>query len=404
MIKGFSVRVKLSIMIMSIITPLMILIAIFLLKGFQIIETMRGYSTYAIIFEAYKRSLSIELVSIGVFIPVLLIIVYLTEKYIMNPISAIKSASKKYLAGDYSYRVKIKNEDEMGLVAKALNSMAESIETIGSSRQAFFTHMFHELKTPLNVIFSSIQLVNSYKKNTDCEAYKVKASKQMDIIRQNCLRIMRLTTNLIDINRHDNGFLKIKLRNYDIVKLIRDITNSVKRYTESKGINLLFESSVQSRITACDPDMIERIILNLISNAIKFTDKNGTITVKIDERENDIVFSVTDTGIGISEKKCNELFELFNQEDEYDARNTEGSGIGLYLVKVFVEAHNGKIQASSKKFAGTTFEITIPIKILDKDICSSLNESQAIQSKNLVNRINIEFSDIYSCYDDDEII
>lgn len=404
MIKGFSVRVKLSIMIMSIITPLMILIAIFLLKGFQIIETMRGYSTYAIIFEAYKRSLSIELVSVGVFIPVLLIIVYLTEKYIMNPISAIKSASKKYLAGDYSYRVKIKNEDEMGLVAKALNSMAESIETIGSSRQVFFTHMFHELKTPLNVIFSSIQLVNSYKKNTDCEAYKVKASKQMDIIRQNCLRIMRLTTNLIDINRHDNGFLKIKLRNYDIVKLIRDITNSVKRYTESKGINLLFESSVQSRITACDPDMIERIILNLISNAIKFTDKNGTITVKIDERENDIVFSVTDTGIGISEKKCNELFELFNQEDEYDARNTEGSGIGLYLVKVFVEAHNGKIQASSKKFAGTTFEITIPIKILDKDICSSLNESQAIQSKNLVNRINIEFSDIYSCYDDDEII
>lgn len=270
------------------------------------------------------------------------------------------------------------------------------------------THIFHEVKTPLNVIFSSIQLVNTYKKNTVSEAYKAKAFKQMDIIRQNCLRIMRLTTNLIDINRHDSGFLKIKPANYDIVKLIRDITNSVKRYTESKGINLLFESSIQSRITACDPDMIERIILNLISNAIKFTDKNGTITVKIEQRENDLVFSVTDTGIGISDKKRNKLFELFNQEDDV-VRNREGSGIGLYLVKVFVEAHNGKIQVSSKEFAGTTFEITIPIKLLDNDQCSSLNESQAMydqssQSKDLVNRINIEFSDIYSCYDDDEIM
>ena len=76
---------------------------------------------------------------------------------------------------------------------------------------------------------------------------------------------MRLTNNLIDINRHDNGFLRTKLDNYDIVKLIRDVTLSVKKYTESRGINLEFESSLNSKITACDPDMIERIILNLIS-------------------------------------------------------------------------------------------------------------------------------------------
>lgn len=408
MLKNCSIRVKLSIIILSVITPLMIFIVIYLLKGFQIIEVLRAYSYDAILLEKYHQNLNLVLMIMGVFILGLFIIAYILEKYLIKPISALKNTSKKFLEGDYSARIEIKNEDEIGLVAEALNSMAESIETLSSNRQAFMTHIFHEVKTPLNVIFSSIQLVNTYKKNTVSEAYKAKAFKQMDIIRQNCLRIMRLTTNLIDINRHDSGFLKIKPANYDIVKLIRDITNSVKRYTESKGINLLFESSIQSRITACDPDMIERIILNLISNAIKFTDKNGTITVKIEQRENDLVFSVTDTGIGISDKKRNKLFELFNQEDDV-VRNREGSGIGLYLVKVFVEAHNGKIQVSSKEFAGTTFEITIPIKLLDNDQCSSLNESQAMydqssQSKDLVNRINIEFSDIYSCYDDDEIM
>lgn len=408
MLKNCSIRVKLSIIILSVITPLMIFIVIYLLKGFQIIEVLRAYPYDAILLDKYHRNLNLVLMIMGVFILGLFIIAYILEKYLIKPISALKNTSKKFLEGDYSARIEIKNEDEIGLVAEALNSMAESIETLSSNRQAFMTHIFHEVKTPLNVIFSSIQLVNTYKKNTDCETYKAKALKQMDIIRQNCLRIMRLTTNLIDINRHDSGFLKIKPANYDIVKLIRDITNSVKRYTESKGINLLFESSIQSRITACDPDMIERIILNLISNAIKFTDKNGTITVKIEQRENDLAFSVTDTGIGISDKKRNKLFELFNQEDDV-VRNREGSGIGLYLVKVFVEAHNGKIQVSSKEFAGTTFEITIPIKLLDNDQCSSLNESQAMydqssQSKDLVNRINIEFSDIYSCYDDDEIM
>jgi signal transduction histidine kinase len=261
----------------------------------------------------------------------------------------------------------------------------------------------------LNVIFSSIQLVDTYKNNTDCETYKAKTSKQMKVILQNCLRIMRLTTNLIDINRHDSGFRKIKLDNYDIVKLIKDITNSVKRYTESKGIRLLFESSVPSRITACDPDMIERIILNLISNAIKFTDKGGRITVKISEKGENIIISVADTGIGIPEKKCSAIFELFNKDDEDIIHNKEGSGIGLYLVKAFVEAHNGKIKASSQVSKGTTFDISLPIRVIDNNTCQSLCESGTKQVtssdlESLVNRINIEFSDIYSCYDHDEVI
>lgn len=155
--------------------------------------------------------------------------------------------------------------------------------------------------------------------------------------------------------------------------------------------------------------MIERIILNLISNAIKFTDKNGVITVKISELEKHIMISVSDTGIGISEKRCNSIFELFNRDDADGIRNKEGTGIGLYLVKALVEAHDGEIKATSEVSKGTTFNITLPVRILEKGGCPSPGESaekylKSSESENLISRINIEFSDIYSCYDDDNEI
>lgn len=407
--KTCSIRAKLLIMILSIIAPILIIKIIYLNKGFQSIETAQGYLYNHFVLKMYRCSLFMELLFTGVIMLGLFIMSFLVEKYIIKPLSVLQTASKKFIAGDYSARVNIKSKDEIGLVAASFNTMADNIENLSRSKQGFFTHILHEFKTPLNVIFSSVQLVDTYKKNTDCETYRKKASKQIKIIQQNCLRMMRLTTNLIDINRHDNGFLKIKLDNYDIVKLIRDITKSVKRYTESKGINLLFETSVQSRITACDPDMIERIILNLISNAIKFTDKNGVITVKISELEKHIMISVSDTGIGISEKRCNSIFELFNRDDADGIRNKEGTGIGLYLVKALVEAHDGEIKATSEVSKGTTFNITLPVRILEKGGCPSPGESaekylKSSESENLISRINIEFSDIYSCYDDDNEI
>jgi len=412
MIKIYSIRGKLSGLALSVIAPVLIVRIIYLHKEFQKIETIEGNPDNILLLELYRRSLFADIIFICVFLLLLLIMALLFEKNVMKPLSMLKSTSEKFHTGDYSARANIKRKDEMGLVADTLNNMAENIENLSKGKQAFYTHLLHELKTPLNVIFSSIQLIDAYKKNTDCETYRTKTSKQMKIILQNCLRIMRITNNLIDIKRHDSGFLKIKPDNYDIVKLIKDITNSVKRYTESKGIHLLFESSVQSMIIACDPDMIERIMLNLISNAIKFTDKGGTITVGISEEEKYIIISVTDTGIGIPEKKLGKIFELYSKDEEDVIHNKEGTGIGLYLVKAFVEAHDGKIKATSAVSKGTTFDIALPKRVIDKNPVPSVNgfgtkPVKPLISDNLVNSVNIEFSDIYSCcndYEDDESI
>jgi len=405
MIKIRSIRAKFSVLILSVIVPIIIVRIIYLHKEFQNIKALQGNYNNILLLELYKSNLFVDIIFICISLLLLMVLVFLLKKIITKPLSVLRSTSAKFLAGDYSARADIKSKDEIGLMAETINKMAENIENLNKNKQSFYTNLLHEFKTPLNVIFSSIQLIDAYK-NADCETYRKKASKQMKIILQNCLRIMRITNNLIDINRHGSGFLKIKPDNYDIVKLIKDITNSVKRYTESKGIHLLFESSVGSSIIACDPDMIERIMLNLISNAIKFTYKGGTITVKINEDEKDIIISVTDTGIGIPEKRLNKIFELFNRDEDDVIHNKEGTGIGLYLVKVFVEAHNGEIKATSEISKGTTFDFTLPKRVIEKDDSQSVNKSyssiQSSVSDGLVNRINIEFSDIYSCYNDDE--
>jgi len=407
MIKVCSIRTKITVLTLSVIAPVLIARIIYLHKGFQNVETMQGSLYNVLLLGVYRDSLSVDIAFICVFLLLLIVMAHIFEKNVMKPLSILKSTSQKFLTGDYTARAEINSKDEIGIVAESLNRMAENIDNLSKCRQAFYTHLMHEFKTPLNVIFSSIQLIDTYKKNTDCETYRIKTSKQMNIILQNCLRIMRTTNNLIDIDRHGSGFLRIKPDNYDIVKLIKDITNSVKRYTESKGIHLLFESSVGSRIIACDPDMIERIMLNLISNAIKFTDKGGTITVKINENEKDMIISVTDTGIGIPEKKLSKIFELFNKDEEDIVHNKEGTGIGLYLVKAFVEAHNGQIKATSEISKGTTFDITLPKRVIEKVESPPVNKlySKTVKSSildDLANRINIEFSDIYSCCNDDE--
>ena len=404
MIKRCSIKAKFFIMILVIIAPFVLSRILYACVSFHSLDIMRIYQSDSLILRAYHRRLTIELVVVGFITLLTLALAYALGNCFLKPILDLQKAAKNMIEGEYSDRIVIYNDDEIGLMAEAFNKMADTIETHNRIHKNFFTHIFHESKTPLNVIFSSVQLIDSYKDNLNYEQYKGKVSKQMCIIRQNCFRIMRLTNNLIDINRHDNGFLRTKLDNYDIVKLIRDVTLSVKKYTESRGINLEFESSLNSKITAFDPDMIERIILNLISNAIKFTDKDGLINVKLAEKNNNIILSVSDTGMGIPEKNLNQIFELFKQVDGYTSRNKEGSGIGLYLVKAFVEAHNGTIQASSVESVGTTFEIAIPIRVLDKETCSTSNKLSGkcelpSKSEKLVSRINIEFSDIYSCCD-----
>ncbi|WP_061316013.1 PAS domain-containing sensor histidine kinase [Clostridium botulinum] len=279
-------------------------------------------------------------------------------------------------------------------VEKLEQDVKKNIELLNESREynklitEFLSNISHELKTPLNVIFTAVQLLGFYEKDVDYE----KQDKYLKLIKQNCYRLMKLINNLLDTTKLDSGYLKLNLVNYNIVNLIEEITLSVTSYAESKGINIIFDTNVEEKIIAVDPDKIERIVLNLLSNAIKFTGGGGNIYVTVKDFEDNIIISVKDTGIGIPEDKIENIFDRFVQVDKTLRRNKEGSGIGLYLVKSFVNMHEGTINIQSEIGKGSEFIINIPIKLVKEDLEKENNVFYS-PSKEYV---DMEFADIYS--------
>jgi len=260
----------------------------------------------------------------------------------------------------------------------------------------FFANISHELRTPLNIIFSSLQLIEFYIDNNLLYNNINKIKKHKNSMKQNCFRLIRLVNNLIDITKIDAGYLELNIENCDIVSLVEDITLSVAGYIENRGLTLQFDTDIEEKTMQCDPDKIERIILNLLSNAIKFTKPGGSLLVNLQDKGQSICISVKDTGIGIDESKFEIIFERFKQINKSLTREHEGSGIGLSLVKSLVEMHNGTVEVKSECGKGSEFIIEFPISQFNfKEISTSLKELCSVPHDQ-IEKINIEFSDIYS--------
>lgn len=257
-----------------------------------------------------------------------------------------------------------------------------------------FVNVSHELKTPLNVIYSATQLIEVYLNIQDSRSYKDKINKSIFSIKQNCYRFTKLINNILDISKIETGHFKMMLKNENIVSVVENIVLSVSDYVKSKGLTIEFDTDEEEIIIACDPEKIERIILNLISNAIKFTNEGGKISVCVYDKEETVEITVEDTGIGISEEHINNIFKRYHQADKSLSRNAEGSGIGLSLIKSLVELHGGNIMVNSVPGKGSIFVFELPNKVLkDCDNASEINNLNL--NSNKVELMNIEFSDIY---------
>lgn len=263
------------------------------------------------------------------------------------------------------------------------------------NEEEFFVNITHELKTPLNVVFSANQLMDLYLKSESLEANKEAFKRNNIIIKQNCYRLTKLINNIVDLSKLESGVLKLNLTNNNIVYVVKNIVQSVSEYIEEKGLYIIFYSNVEEKIIAFDVDKMERVILNLISNAIKFTDEGNKIYVNVLDKGEFIEISVKDYGIGIEKEHLNVIFNRFQQVDKTLSRNTEGSGIGLSLVKSIIEMHDGKICAESVLGKGSIFKIKLPVRIVEQPKFSG--KTKFLNNK--VDMINIEFSDIYSILD-----
>lgn len=283
---------------------------------------------------------------------------------------------------------------ENNILEKEVKVISEDIkefQEIEKLRSQFFANISHEIKTPINIIFSGVQLIES-KIQLEDKIIADFCKKYLPMIKQNCFRILRLTNNLIDMTKLDSGFMKMNFKNVDIVNLVEDITMSVVEYVKDKEINIIFDTLVEEKVIKCDVDGMERIILNLISNSIKFTPKGGNILVSIETEDGYVVIKVKDDGSGIPKENRESVFNVFVQGDKNLNRRREGSGIGLALVKGIVEQHHGEVRILDTEI-GTEVEIKLPDVIDDKlyeNIDHSINDEKDMKSK-----INTEFSDIY---------
>jgi len=258
-------------------------------------------------------------------------------------------------------------------------------------QEEFIVNISHELKTPLNVIFAAVQLFSKYCDNGSLDEKRDSIIKYLDSIKQNSYRLSKLINNIVDSSKIEAGFFDINLSNNNIVEIVEGIVESITNFTESKGLNIIFDTNMEVKIIACDPEKIERIVLNLISNAIKFSNRGDEIFVQVKDRNEFVQISVKDNGVGIEEKYLDMIFDRFKQIDKSLSRNAEGTGIGLSLVKSIVELHGGSISVESKSGKGSKFIVKIPSgKVLKENMIYKNEVRSGVQN------IRVELSDVYS--------
>lgn len=257
-------------------------------------------------------------------------------------------------------------------------------------QEEFLANISHELKTPLNVIFATAQLIDMYCNNGNLLEKKDCIIKYIDSIKQNSYRLSKLINNIVDLSKIEAGFFELKLSNKNIVEVVEEIIISVTDFIKTKGLNIIFDTNTEEKIIACDTEKIERIVLNLLSNAIKFSDEGNEIFVEVKDNGDFVEISVKDNGIGIEPSDLDRIFDRFKQVDKSLSRNSEGTGIGLSLVKSFVELHGGNIKVESKLGKGSKFIVNLPSRnvLENHKLCAS-----NIRSKKDI--IKVEFSDVY---------
>ncbi|MBQ3422647.1 MAG: hypothetical protein IJH34_13540 [Romboutsia sp.] len=222
----------------------------------------------------------------------------------------------------------------------------------------YFVNLSHELRTPINVISSILQLSDNLIDNNTM-TYE-KAKDYTKIVRRNCNSLLKIINDIIDCSKIETGNYKINKTNNDIVYIVEEAALNMSDFINEKGLSLIIDPDIEEKIISFDEVEIERCVINLLGNAVKFTHEGGQIKVYIKEVEDYIEITIEDNGIGISEEDQEFIFKRFSQVEGNGATKASSSGIGLTLVKYIVDLHGGYIRLESELNKGSKFTIGLP--------------------------------------------
>lgn len=251
------------------------------------------------------------------------------------------------------FRISLKNQLHLEHVER------EKLEEINQSKMHFFTNVSHEIRTPLTMLLAPLErLIES-----DTNEFQ---KKNINYIYRNTKRLERIVSQLLELQKIENTELKLNARNVDLVKFLGDLISLFEESANDKKIFLSFEPNCDELMVWIDPEKMDKVIFNLISNAFKFTQPNGLITIAIhrnliNDHEGNFTISISDTGSGINKIYLDRIFDRFYQVENKDTGKTIGTGIGLHLSKELVEKQHGTLTVSSQEGFGSTFIITMPL-------------------------------------------
>lgn len=278
---------------------------------------------------------------------------HLTKNFV-KPLKQMSTAAKKFAIGDFSYRVKISGEDELADLGRAFNDMADSLDTLESSRRSFVSNVSHELRTPMTSIGGFIDGI------LDGTIPRDKQDYYLEIVSGEIRRLSRLVVAMLNMSKIESGSFEMKPANYDISDQIIHILLTFEQKIEEKHIEILGLENLSQTYIVADTDMIYQVIYNIFDNAVKFTNEGGYIDVSMLDSQNEIEVHIKNSGVGIQSSELSKVFERFYKVDKSRSLDAKGAGLGLYIVKMMVEMHGGKIWAKSDDDTSAEFIFRLP--------------------------------------------
>jgi len=279
------------------------------------------------------------------------IIILIVVRGIVKPINRLSTASKEVAKGNFDIEVKVKSKDEIGQLTADFNLMIKELKNIDFLRKDFVSNVSHEFKTPITAIKGFAKLIRDGKLADD------QLSEYSEIIVDESARLSLLSSNLLKLSELDSKIIREQATLFSLDEQIRKAILILEVQWSKKEIEFDIELE-EARITG-DEHLLQEVWLNLIQNAIKFSNQKGIIKIGLYKKADKIKVEIVDNGIGIADEDKERIFERFYKGDK--SRSKEGNGLGLVIVKKIVELSNGKIYFESQVREGTSFTVELDL-------------------------------------------
>lgn len=278
-------------------------------------------------------------------------ITWIIAQVLSRPLLQMQRATRKIARGELETRLEINSRDELGSLAETINDLAVDLQRYRDTRQELFSNISHDLRTPITYLEGYSRVVKDHLYETEEEK-----ERYLDIIYQEAVRLQHLVDDVFDLAKMEEGKISLLVEEINLSELVEQAVQKVELKAKEKGLSLSFQPSGTVSLVRGDGKRMEQIFMNLLENAIRYTEK-GSIHVDLQYTAASVIIRVVDTGIGIPEEDLPYIFERFYRVEKSRARQFGGTGLGLSIVKKLVELQEGKIKVTSKLGEGTRFEV-----------------------------------------------